>query len=228
MLDESDLKRKHRLAVIYEQAMRAHEMISDMMLFAHPPKPNRAAVDLKQIVEAVVSELEPKLSAAKIVCKVNATMESGPILFLDATQVAEAIKALLVNSIEAIGATGHINVEIASNIQGAFLSVSDDGPGIDDSISDNIFDPFFSGREAGRGLGFGLSKAWRIFQLHGASLRRKKSGKGGASFEVNFPAAESGNVVSQDSLDSKILGQPKRSATDRCFNDELQIKKRVA
>lgn len=228
LLDETDLKRKHRLAVIYEQAMRAHEMISDMMLFAHPPNPNRTTVDLKQVVEGVVGELEPKLSIAKIVCEIKSSMEGGPILFLDATQIAEALKALLVNSIEAIGSVGHINIDIALTKQGAFLSVSDDGPGVDDSISENIFDPFFSGREAGRGLGFGLSKAWRIFQLHGASLRRVKAEQGGASFEVHFPAADSSKFVSQKLFESQESDGPKRSAAENCLDDESPITKRVA
>jgi signal transduction histidine kinase len=50
------------------------------------------------------------------------------------------------------------------------LSVSDSGPGIPPEVRPHIFDPFFSGREAGRGLGLGLSKAWRIVELHGGTI----------------------------------------------------------
>jgi hypothetical protein len=50
------------------------------------------------------------------------------------------------------------------------LTVTDTGPGIPPEIRPHIFDPFFSGREAGRGLGLGLSKAWRIAELHGGSI----------------------------------------------------------
>ena len=223
LMDESDAKRKHRLTVIYEQAMRAHEMISDMMLFAHPPKLVCAAVDLNEVIDCVAAELETKLNATKIVCKIESRVDRAPILLLDRTQVAAAIKALLMNSVEAIGTVGRIDIKIDATKRGTTLSVSDNGPGIDDSISQNIFDPFFSGREAGRGLGFGLSKAWRIFQLHDANLRRRESEEGGATFEVFFPAAGSQNPVCQVSDQARRLVVQNRSTSG-----ETAIKKRVA
>ena len=223
LMDESDAKRKHRLTVIYEQAMRAHEMISDMMLFAHPPKLVRAAVALDEVVDRVVAELETKFNTTRIVCRVESLVDRAPMLLLDGTQVAAAIKALLMNSIEAIGTAGRIDIKIDATKRGTTLSVSDNGPGIDDSISQNIFDPFFSGREAGRGLGFGLSKAWRIFQLHDANLRRRESETGGATFEVFFPVANSQRSVCQVSNEAQRLVVQNRST-----DGEAAIKKRVA
>ncbi|PQO47752.1 histidine kinase dimerization/phospho-acceptor domain-containing protein, partial [Blastopirellula marina] len=37
LVDENDPDRRHELATIYAQAMRGHEMIADLMLFARPP-----------------------------------------------------------------------------------------------------------------------------------------------------------------------------------------------
>ena len=165
-------------------------MISDMMLFAHPPKINPTRVELKEIISDVVGELSTKLAAAKIVCKTTAKSQRPAVMSIDPTQIAVAIKAILVNSIEAIGSDGQIDIEITSKKRGTTIRISDNGPGIDDSISDNIFDPFFSGREAGRGLGFGLSKAWRIFQLHNATLRRQESESGGAKFDIFIPSKQ--------------------------------------
>ena len=69
------------------------------------------------------------------------------------------------------------------------LIVRDTGPGIPPAIRPHIFDPFFSGREAGRGLGLGLSKAWRIVQLHGGSLAVDSPASGGAVFAIVLPAS---------------------------------------
>jgi signal transduction histidine kinase len=68
------------------------------------------------------------------------------------------------------------------------LSVSDTGPGIPSEIRPHIFDPFFSGREAGRGLGLGLSKAWRIAQLHGGQIAVESQPEGGACVTIVLPA----------------------------------------
>src|SRR5262245_21289836 len=62
------------------------------------------------------------------------------------------------------------------------LTVSDTGSGIPPHLRPHIFDPFFSGREAGRGLGLGLSKAWRIVNLHGGRIEVESPPDGGARF----------------------------------------------
>jgi signal transduction histidine kinase len=182
---EGDPKRRHRLAVIYEQAMRAHEMISDMMLFAHPPALVTGPVSLMECVNQVANEFAAKLEKENIRLVVSG---EAPALLGDQSKLCTAIKSLLANSIEAIGQNGRIEVELGNHETGGhWISISDDGPGVDPEIGQNVFDPFFSGREAGRGLGFGLSKAWRILQMHEAKIDYSSSTLGGAKFLVEFP-----------------------------------------
>jgi signal transduction histidine kinase len=69
------------------------------------------------------------------------------------------------------------------------LTVTDTGPGIPPDIRPHIFDPFFCGREAGRGLGLGLSKAWRIVNLHGGRIEAACPGEGGAAFTIVIPGS---------------------------------------
>jgi signal transduction histidine kinase len=76
-----------------------------------------------------------------------------------------------------------------SAIRNPQLSVTDTGPGIPAHIRPHIFDPFFSGREAGRGLGLGLSKAWRIINLHGGRIEVESPAEGGARFAMSLPTA---------------------------------------
>jgi signal transduction histidine kinase len=75
---------------------------------------------------------------------------------------------------------------VTSNPQFA-LTVTDTGPGIPPEIRPHIFDPFFSGREAGRGLGLGLSKAWRIVNLHGGTIEVESSAGRGATLTILLP-----------------------------------------
>ena len=71
------------------------------------------------------------------------------------------------------------------------VTISDNGPGVNREHKKHLFDPFFSGREAGRGIGFGLSKAWRIVDLHGGSLTLDQTYEGGARFEIDLPISAS-------------------------------------
>ena len=68
------------------------------------------------------------------------------------------------------------------------IKITDTGPGISEHIRPHIFDPFYSGREAGRGLGLGLSKAWRIINLHGGLIDVDSPAGQGAAFVILLPS----------------------------------------
>ena len=59
---ETDLSRQQKLATIYEQAMRAHEMISDMMLFGNPPRLQIRQTDLRLLIPSVIRDVESSLA----------------------------------------------------------------------------------------------------------------------------------------------------------------------
>ena len=187
MRDERDPERRRTLEAINQQALRAHEMISDLMLFARPPKLELASVDLREVVEQAVRGLAPELQRREISLAISID-DPLPGYSADSTQLQVAIHALLDNAASALGRGGAISVAVkrdeASRMQ---IIVADNGPGIAAEVRPHIFDPFYSGREAGRGLGFGLSKAWRIITLHGGSIEVDAPPAGGATFKITLP-----------------------------------------
>jgi signal transduction histidine kinase len=190
LTDETDPERRRKLSAIHRQAMRAHEMIADLMLFARPPKLELAEVDLRDIVRQVVDE-QAELAqerSIELICEVGQT----PIpIQADPTQLAVAVGAVLTNAIEAVGSKGHVNLSAREwsegSVRSAEVIVRDDGPGISEAVRRHLFDPFFSGREAGRGLGFGLSKCWRIVTDHGGQVVVNNVDGGGAEFTILLP-----------------------------------------
>ena len=201
---EIDPEKRHKLSVIYEQAMRAHEMISDMMLFAHPPALNSQRVSVRLLIARIVHELKPVFD---VVPEIELRVLIGDGVDqaqLDPTQFAVAIKNLVQNSIEALRSGDEqdqlIEIRIdQSDSHELRVSVWDNGQGITEDVARHMFDPFYSGREAGRGLGFGLSKVWTIAKLHGGDLRLDTSVDQGTRFVLtlssnqtngaDFPAA---------------------------------------
>lgn len=173
--DEKDPEKRRKLATINAQAFRAFEMIADLMLFAKPPQPNKQPVDLRAIAAAVVAELAGDAAAQGTELTTTAA-EGALVASVDRTQIEMALRALVRNSIEALGSGGSVTV-VARRSDGessdrpfAELVVTDTGPGISAELRPRVFDPYFSGREAGRGLGVGLSKCWRIAELHGGRI----------------------------------------------------------
>jgi signal transduction histidine kinase len=192
--DEREPDRRRALEAINQQALRAHEMISDLMLFARPPRLELQLIDVSSVVDKVVCEVAAECDRRGIEVSMDVG-EGLPGVHGDIVQLAVAIKALLMNAIDATGQEGQISLQLGafaatpdqSAPAGVRLSVRDEGPGIAPDVRPHIFDPFFSGREAGRGLGFGLSKAWRIVTGHGGSIRVASTDGAGAEFIIELP-----------------------------------------
>jgi len=184
---ESDEEKRRMLEAIHRQAMRAHEMISDLMLFARPPALDQQPMAIHPLLEELADELAPLAKEHSVQIVVTPTDQPLSVDG-DRVQLGVAIKALLENSIEAIGDGGTIN--LAASLDGSGLAcveIRDTGPGVPEAIRDRLFDPFFSGREAGRGLGFGLSKCWRIVTDHGGQVTVESSPAAGALFRITLP-----------------------------------------
>jgi signal transduction histidine kinase len=185
--DETHPERRRALEAIHQQAIRAHEMIADLMLFARPPELVLAAVDLEQVVHNVVESLTAEARERQI--EFTVTQPDEPLTMqADREQLTVAIKAVCVNAIEAIGREGKISVSARHASSGIEIEIADTGPGIAPEVREHIFDPFFSGREAGRGLGFGLSKCWRIVTEHGGDIEVESEAGKGATFKILLKA----------------------------------------
>lgn len=192
MVTEKDLDRKYRLAKIYQQSMRAHEMISDMMLFANPPEIQKSNVSIRLMLRRLIEKWEARKQETQ--CSLRVLVGTGVDRCpLDENLISVAIDCLLKNSIEALSVRSGARKEVELMVQlergQLLISVIDEGPGV--SLSDrlHLFDPFYSGREAGRGLGFGLSKVWRIAQLHGGVVYLDDEHTPGAKFVISLPVS---------------------------------------
>lgn len=186
--DETHPERRRDLALIHAQALRVHEMIADLMLFARPPQPRRqpcvAADAIGQAVESL--RVAAKERGAAVGVHVAASL---PTLDADPTQLVAAVRAVVQNALEAAPAEGG-QLEIRADAGGdgrVDISVRDNGPGISPEIRRHLFDPFFSGRSAGRGLGNGLSKCWRIVTQHGGEVTVDCPAIGGTTVTLAWP-----------------------------------------
>ena len=189
--EETDPERRRKLAAINAQALRAHEMIADMMLFARPPVPALESFDLATFIEEALGDLRER--AAQQRTEFSVECAQGPLqIEADRAQVAVAVRALCVNALEALARGGSLRVSVGAaeailcGSPAVEIAVTDTGPGVPADVRPRIFDPFFSGREAGRGLGMGLCKAWTIARAHGGRLE-VDSTVGATTFTLSLP-----------------------------------------
>jgi len=191
--EEESPERRRKLATINSQALRAHEMIANMMLFAHPPQLELESVAAQGIVADVMEEVADRADIQGSELR-RQEPKSEIMLRVDRRQLTFALKAVVRNSLEALASGGAVEVMLRRsakclehNTPACEFVVNDNGPGIPTDAQQHLFDPFYSGREAGRGLGFGLATCWRIIELHGGEIEFASEPGEGASFTLRLP-----------------------------------------
>jgi len=104
-----------------------------------------------------------------------------------ADQLRQVLLNLLMNAVEAMTTGGRLDV-CTRSLPGdseIFLSVADNGAGIEPSILPNIFDAFVTGKQ--RGTGLGLTISYDIILKHGGRIQAENKAEGGATFNIWLP-----------------------------------------
>ncbi len=179
LAQETDAGKRAELAAICANVHRAQEMIFDLRLVAQAPAPEFRKIFLADLLEDIPRRFTHAFSQQEIVWEVTVSLppevwECSPRVELEAdpVQMQVLFRALVQNSLRAIGHGGAIRVAVSVPQPPEMLEirVSDTGHGVPEDIRGMIFDPFFSSYQSGRGLGFGLTKARQIARMHGGDV----------------------------------------------------------
>lgn len=146
------------------------------------------SVDLRAALSSALMMMEPQLRSRKI--RIQRNVPRYPVVvYCDRIRLEQIIINLLRNAVDAIKGQrdGAIEITVSAGSH-AFLSVSDNGPGVSDL--ENLFEPFFTTKKPGEGTGLGLAISSGIASDFGGRLtahNATEEGKTGAVFELELP-----------------------------------------
>jgi signal transduction histidine kinase len=183
---------KEILADIRRDDLRASEVIHRMRsLLKRMPFETRD-VDLNDAMREVFEVLSAQASTRNIALQLQPSLEALHVMG-DPVQLQQVILNLIVNSMDAIGATPDGRIVIGrtemNGESSAIISISDSGPGIPPNRLDQVFDPFFTTKN--EGMGIGLSIARTIVQAHRGRIWAENQTGGGAVFRLSLPLSPS-------------------------------------
>jgi signal transduction histidine kinase len=156
---------------------------------------------IQAAVSAVVDLLGPLLVQAGMSVDIDIPDEVDRAEF-DRQRVEQVLTNLVGNAIKhapegrTIDVTARRLSERSGNAGGlrdfVAVSVSDEGPGVDEADRTRIFDAYVQVGERGRadGLGLGLSVCKRLVEAHGGRIVAEARPGGGSRFEFTLPAVE--------------------------------------
>jgi PAS domain S-box-containing protein len=190
MLDEPDGVNRSDLELVRKEAMRAGQIVRNLLAFARRGVSDRAPLDLNDLVRATAELRGYHLQQINITLVLRCAPHPLPVA-VNREEIRQVILNLLLNAEHAIASSsasgGTITVETSGNNTLQTVEVTDSGPGISAELRGRIFEPFFTTREVGEGTGLGLSISLGIVSSHGGTLALVDS-PSGARFRLSLPA----------------------------------------
>ena len=160
--------------------------------------------DLGEIVTTVLEDCEDVAAAA------NVRLERvGPprlLCALGGFSVARAVGNLIENAVRHSPDGGVVLVELSSRPDRAYVSVTDQGPGVRDEDREHMFERFWTrGPSVSEGAGIGLSIVKQVADAHrGISVESPVDADGGTRFTLWFDRQHGAGSTTRDVDDTAL------------------------
>jgi len=174
---------------------RIIELIQQLRRFLRRGDVERSELDLGDVVDEIL-RLAGSGAAEKGVLVTVDIPPRLPKLVGDRVQIQQVLLNLLLNAIDAAGASeskpGRVSVVARPSDSGVSVEVTDTGPGMDEQTLARIFQPFFTTKPGGMGLGLAISRS--IVAAHGGTLEVRSTPGRGTTFRIELPLQPPGEV----------------------------------
>jgi signal transduction histidine kinase len=164
------------------------ELVVGLKNFARLDRAMSEEVDLN---ECIRSALVIARNATKDKAEVLMQLAELPRIACAPSQINQVLLNLLTNAAQAIDGYGQIQVKSWADESAVFISVQDNGKGMQAAVLARIFDPFFTTKPVGQGTGLGLSISFKIIQDHGGLIRVASEPGRGTRFLLRLPRTSS-------------------------------------
>jgi C4-dicarboxylate-specific signal transduction histidine kinase len=173
-------------------ATRASEVIGRIRSLINKTAPERAQVQMNEIIREVVALADRQASRNNVSVVTELTADLPPVLG-DRIQLQQVILNLMLNGIEAMaGISDRMRrLRIRSQTQEAgqvLVSIEDSGLGVKAEIMARLFEPFFTTRSQGIGMGLPISRS--IVEAHGGRLWAESTVNQGSVFQFTLPSGD--------------------------------------
>ncbi len=177
--------------VIGSEINRLDNIVTEFVHYAKPKRMRLKKKNINDTVEQIISLIKKQASLVNIQLK-QKLGDGLPLIPVDEDKIKQVFLNIGINSMQAMAKNGG---EICfstlfcpeNGSQGQVqISISDCGPGIDETKQQKIFEPFFSTKDSG--IGLGLSIAYRIIEEHNGQISIESKLGRGTTFIIRLPA----------------------------------------
>ena len=182
-------------------AARARDLVRQILSFSRQSGRELQQLELRPLINEALHMIRASIPTT---IAIEEHLEGQDLRILaDPVQIHQVLMNLCTNAYQAMeesGGTIRVSLTGVKLGNGAdadylgmdsgnylLLTVSDNGPGMDQKTRERIFEPFFTTKEAGKGTGMGLSVAHGIVTAHHGAIKVESQPGLGAKFMVYLP-----------------------------------------
>ncbi len=172
------------MQIILRETERLKQITNDIRLFAKPRKTNASPVDMTQAIEDVVT-LFLNTVKWKTRIQISTKIENDFFVTIDPIHLKQILWNIVKNAAESIENKGKIIISLNSpRNKRIYLTIQDNGMGINSEKAKHIFDPFYTTKPKGTGLG--LSIIHRIIDTYEGMIDFESIPEKGTIFTIIF------------------------------------------
>lgn len=187
-IEKRDAQRNPYTRAILDEINRLDNIISNLLNFARPSKPEFCDTPIVEVIESTLFILQSKIDSQSVTV-IREYPEYPLMIKCDPSQIKQVIFNICQNAIQAMNDNSNkiIKISAREDENNYLLAISDTGCGIPSDYYNQIFNPFFTTKDNGTGLG--LSIVHRILEEHGASIVVDSEMGRGSTFTIKLPKA---------------------------------------
>lgn len=151
--------------------------------------PEFQAVDMNSVAQAVMDEYISKAKKQNVIIRFAPNSNLSPVSG-DSKSLEHALMALVDNAIKFSPKGGDVTIKFDQRDENVFVSVTDQGIGIEEKNMPRIFDRFYhlekSGDDLFGGIGLGLAITRQVIEQHQGKLEVESSAGKGSTFTLTL------------------------------------------
>ena len=188
-LDEE--RRKRFMNKTMSSLQHLEILVEEMLLFSRGERLNASPTIISEVVNDFVEQQEREIENCNLKISFNNNV-ADTLVNLSADAFKSSLQNLVNNACQAATDIVTINIDLQCSLEGQIqLKITDDGPGIPDSVKSRIFEPFITTRVNGTGLGLAVVDA--VIRAHKGTIIVEDAPEKGTCFTISLPVYKTKN-----------------------------------
>lgn len=180
----------HLLNGINEGASRTAEIVKGLRIFSRLDEDDLKKADLNEGLDATLVLVNNLLGS-----RIKVVKEYGEIPLVECYpgKLNQVFLNIMSNAIHAIAKhhpeddLGRMTLKSWADDKNVYISITDNGTGMDENTKKKLFEPFFTTKDVGEGTGLGLSIAWNTINKHNGQIKVNSTLGEGTEFVLEIP-----------------------------------------